>query len=314
MVKPIEIQSYVRWPVKGGVAMGKVLSFKDDKVACVETPTGTVSDISIAELIPSSEEEYNSSLEELVSNLSKKNTRKNKKEEFLMKKDTQACDNIVPMDEVVKAAVAKEVEAIKQEYDAKVKSYEDAVNAAKEETVNVVKQLESMKKELDETKAALEAAQAVANAAQAEMDKMKKESLAKMRFDELKTLDAEKSIASDEKEILSTLAEMDDKTYNAILKVAKSSYEKIAKANQTNLQKVTDQAQTSLPKTTEQTQTNQPKLTEAEDASGTALDNATKDAEPNLATAGVSHVKNRILTDWAKSVLEKKSVKKSDKK
>ena len=314
VTQKIENQSFVRWPVKGGVAMGKVLSFKDDKTACVETPTGTVADISVAELILSSEDEYNSSLEELVSNLSKKNTRKNKKEEVEMKKDAQASDNAQAMDDLVKAAVAKEVEAMKQEYAAKAKSYEDAATAAKAEATEAMKQIEAMKKELDDTKAALASAQASANAAQAEMDKMKKESCAKLRYDELKSLEAEQSIASEEKEILAALAEMDDKTYGTVVKVAKASYDKFVKAGQTSQPKTTDQTQTSLPKSTDQTQTAKPKLTEAEDTSSAALENAAKDKEPNLATAGASDVKDNTLKDWAKLVLEKKSPKKSEKK
>lgn len=314
-INKIETNSFVKWAVKGGMAFGKVVSLKDEKTAAVETPSGPIAEIALSDLYPSNEEEYDSSLTNLITGLTnKKNTKKSAKAEI--KEETEMSQATQTNADTVKAEYEKamkdtemkcasEVEAAAK----KVAECEAAVEAAKKDMTQCKADADAAKAEAEAAKKACAESQAEAakwkaqcEAAEAKIAAAAKAAVAKARFDELKASDAVEAIDADEKTALAALAEMDEKTFSAIAKVAKTSFEKLSKAGQTGLPKLTDQSQTGMPKLTDQSQTGNTKLTQADAADvKDALDNAKKEVEADLVTAGasVNNTNSELLTAFA---------------
>ena len=311
----VELNSYVRWPVKGGMAFGKVVNLKDEKTICIETPTGSINEVNVGEIVMSSEEEYDLSLTELVANLSNKTVKGKKtkkveetakaeleKEDIEMNKDTKASDVNA---ETVKAAV----DQAKAEFESAMKAKDDACAKSVAEAKS---EAEAAKKACDEAKAEAAKYKAEAEEAKAKIAEAEKAALAKTRLDEMKSCDAVEAIAGDEKAALAALAEMDQATYSAVAKVAKAGFEKLAKAGQTSKPKLTEQTQTDKPKLTEQTQTNKTKLTQASEDEATAkdaLNEAEAEKDASLVTAGVSkdNGMNELLTKFGDQARKNKS-------
>lgn len=294
-LKQIELKSYVRWPVKGGTAFGQVVTIKDDKTVLVETPTNSINEVALAELVLSTEEEYHEAVDALVTLVEKKtkSSRNKRKEKDMI---TQANDTAAS--DTVKA----ELDKAKAEYETAMKSKDESC----------AKQVAEAKSEAEAARAEAAKYKGMYEEASAKIVAAEKAATAQARFNEIKGFDALDTVGTNETEALAALAEMDATTYAVVSKIAKASSEKIVKAGQTNQAKLTDQSQTNMPKLTEQSQTDKEKLTQASAAAAEVLDAAKKDEENTLATAATADTSdslNAALSNFASYALNRNKKK-----
>lgn len=280
----IAANSYVRWPLKGGFAFGKVTKINSDtNVAFIETPTGAMAEAAFDSLIACDEDEYQQQLEELASSITKKTKRGSKMKESTV----NACDTS-----------AQEVQAMKDQIEAMKKELgeaKQAAEAAKAEAAELVAKLTA-------SDAALVEAKKVAAEASEKFDKMEKAAIAKDRYSKLEKVEAATSIASDETSALAQLGDMSEATFTMVFSLAESAFKKLTAATKS-----------SLPKSTDQSESNQPKATEAKAEAAEALSNAKSEGDANLATAG-SAVDNKALSPFIGKMIENRRKNRAEKK
>jgi len=271
-VKPIEIDTYVKFAVKGGFAYAKVISFKDEnKTVVLQTPTDCVTEQLAENLIPCTKKEYNKVIKELADNFIAQAS-----------EDAGAAENSEAKMSESEAKV-KELMAKLAEAEAKIKDMEQSMCAAESKA-------EAMEKAKCEAEAKLAEAEkngkdmsAKCEKAESALAAINKKIVSKDRFDKLSAVDATSAIDKDNDKALEVLGEMAESAFNTIYQVAKAQFDKF-EAAKASLPKSTDQTQTNLPKGTDQTQTNLPKGTEQTQASAVdeAISTAKKEDEIDL--------------------------------
>lgn len=273
-IKPVEIDSYVKFPVKGGFAYAKVVSFKEDgKLAVLQTPTDCVTETNTDNLISCTKKEYNKVIKDLA-------------EGFLAKaseSEASADNSEAKMNE--SEAKMKELEAKLAETEAKFQFMEKA----KSEAEAKAKDMENAKCEAE---AKLAEAMKSYQKAESTLAALQFDIQSKERFGKLASIDAVAAVAASDDEAKKILGEMAEASFNTIYNIAKAQYDKFEQAKAA-LPKGTDQTQTSLPKGTDQTQTSNPKGTEQTQASVQEIVENTKvendPALENLASAATSN-------------------------
>lgn len=285
----LNINSYVKWaPSNGGLAVGQIVKIKEDK-ATVEGPTGLFNDVAIADLIESSEDEFNNSISDIVNKVSKK-LRKAKASET---KGEQMSDSQATVDYKAKS---EQLEAALKAAEAKMSEMETECNAAKKAMED---QCAAIQKAMDETKAQL-------STANQKLQDIETEKVISNRFNQLKSVDAIASISEDEDEVKSVLGKMDEATFATIVKVATASFKKLTDAS----------AQTQLPKLTDQTQTQLPKSTDAKASDVTSeevIEKATLEKDPDLAVAAASSTGGEVQALLQEFCAKRFSLNKKDK-
>ena len=298
----LDLNSCVQWAVKGSMALGKISGFKGDTSATIETPTGALVEVAKAELIAISEEQYESAVDELVANLTTKQVKRNKKSKTVA--EESEAGNTMP--DKNSAAVEAELAEAKKE----CAKYKAECEAAVAEFTKFKKDAEAAEAEKAALAKKLDEMTKCYETASAEVAKMQKAAVAQARIKDLKEFDAVASINSDEAEAAKELAEMDDKSYAAVVKVAKASFQKLTSMTQTNLPKLTDQTQTNKPKLTDQTKAAE---TDSKSTAEEAIDKAVAEKDANLVTAGATETVDRTaaLTKLADSLFAARTVKKT---
>lgn len=293
----LNINSFVKWSAgNGGLAIGQIVKIKEDK-ATVEGPTGLFNEVALADLIESSEDEYDNSLTDIVEKVSKK-SRKGK---------AKASET--------KGEKMSDTEAM-VDYKTKSEQLEAALKAAEAKMVEMETECAAVKKAMQDqyasTEKAMKDVQAELSTANDKLKAIEAEKLGLNRFEQLKSVDAIASIADDEDEAKASLSKMDEVTFATVLKVATASFKKL-----------TDVTKSSQPKSTDQTQTSLTKLTDAAKAAETevnaeeVLDKATLDKEADLAAAAASstgkETQSMLEEFFAKRFSNKKNSKENKK-
>lgn len=232
----INIGNFVKWPVSGGMGYGKVVGLDGDK-ASIEAPNDLILEVVSKNLVNITEEEYNDNIETLIQSISKKNSKgKGKKTKSDMPNDNDEDDKAnTKGNQMTIEQLQAELEKVKKD----LSEAATKVTALEAEKATLAKSVEEATNKTKE--------------AEAKLEKIAKDALAKKRFDELKAVDSIGIVGDTDDAAMAALASMDQKTYDLVIKAAKTGFSKL-----------TDQTKTGLPKSTDQTQTNLPKLTEAE--------------------------------------------------
>ncbi len=258
--------NFVKWDVNGGAVLGTVISVGESE-AKVQVLNGSTVDKKLDTLVALSEDEWNTSVAEIISNLQNKQT---KGAEMTVNANADT--------------VAKLEAELKAKTEALTKA-ESELKAALEAAQSVKAEMDKMAKNADESKSALEASQKEASEAKTALAKIEADRKAEARLVELKGLNAVAAIDADEVKAKVKLGSMPDEMYATVLAMA------------TGFKKLTDQTITALPKLTDQTISTQTQLTKAEDEKAAkeaadALAKAEADKEANLVAVAAANDKN----------------------
>lgn len=318
---PIVTNSYVKWSIaNGGMGVGQVLSIKEDtKNAVIETPTGLLCDISIASLLSSTEEEYDSSVEDIIQSISRK-SKKNKTKAEVMKPmcepvtdvktepstadttivvvtDDEEDDTLDPTDMVdpnTGAKMNEELAALK----AKVKDMQTKCDELNNENATLKAAIKEADAAVVKAAKDAEASKEAYSTVQAKLEKIEKAQIAQARFTQLKDLDAIAAIADTDEAALAELTAMADVTFAAVLKASQTSFKKLTDMRSSNKPALTDQNVTNLPQKTDASE----KEVKAEEKKVTeeAVANAKVENDATLVTAGnTKDVGNDLLSKFA---------------
>lgn len=217
--------SYVSWPVQGGIAFGKVTKLvekdvefggtvvkasKDDPVAEVVLPSDQVVCIAASNMTEITESEYKQHLAGLAELFTKK----------------------------AGINMSKEIETIKAE-----------LITATDTIASLTQEKEALTKNLETLTADLATARLEVTTAQSEIAKINKANLAKTRLAELAEVNAVAAVDTDEAKALAKLGEMSEYMYGTILSIAKSydaksKAEMAAAAEKANQNAATDETVT----------------------------------------------------------------------
>lgn len=285
-VKTIDIDSLVKFPVKGGFAYAKVVSFKEDgKLAVLQTPTDSITETNVENLISCTKKEYSKVMKDLANNF------------LAQASEDEASASNSEAKMVDTEAKMKELEAKLAEAEMKMKDMEKAKCDAEAMYKESEAKLTEAMKNMEDMKAKSEKAESALASLQRDIQ-------SKERFDKLSKVDAASAVASDSGEALKILGEMSEASFNTIYNVAKAQFDKFEQAKAA-LPKSTEQTQTTLPKGTDQTQTSMPKGTDQTKASLEDTANAVKDAKVEEEETFVSAGSASKTNDFAQFINDK---------
>lgn len=295
--KIIDTDSLVKFPVKGGFAIAKVLTINND-IATVQTPTDYIMDVNLKDLQLCTKKEYNKNLKDLASNFeAKANDCKEDEEEVIMANSTTSEANM------------KEVEAKLQASEANVTSLQAKLAEAEAALAEAAKSKAEAEAALAQMKKDKEACAAEAESAKAELISIQKAAVAKERFSKLASVDATASLGS-EVEALASLRDMADAVFETVFKVSEAQYKKAQAAVAATS---TSQTLTNAPKSTDQTLTNAPKSTD-QTQSAKAMENAKVDEEVIITSVVTNNGPTALQTFAGKRIGQKLGkTKKTDK-
>jgi hypothetical protein len=209
---------------------------------------------------------------------------------------TVASDKVVVIEnaEFVEA-IASVIEQLSNQIQYKSK---DAI-AMKTEIEVLQKEVSDLKAQVELANKAKTEADAKAEVAVKELDVIKKDTLAKSRYTDMKAVDALAMLGKDEKEILANLGNMPEAQYTVIKSIAQASFDKVAAANKAKAEAETKGKAEVDPNTVTDTKTNST-ASEIDEAAASAANDKTSAVDE--ATA--------VLTTFTRNVL--KSKKNSD--
>lgn len=203
---------------------------------------------------------------------------------------TVASDKVVVIEhtEFVEA-IASVIEQLSSQIQYKSK---DAI-AMKTEIEVLQKEVSDLKAQIETSNKAKVEADAKAEAAVKELDTLKKDSLAKNRYSDMKAFDALSMLGKDEKEILATLGNMPEAQYTVIKSIAQASFDKVTAANKAKAEAETKVTPPVDGKTVTETNTN---------TSTAEVDEAAASAAANDKTSAVDEA-TAVLTTFTRKVL-----------
>jgi len=296
-VKTIDIDSFVKFPVKGGFAYAKVVSFKEDgKLAVLQTPTDSITETNVDNLISCTKKEYSKIMKDLADNF------------LAQASEDEASANNSEAKMADTEAKMKELEAKLAEAEMKMKDMEKSKCEAEAKCKDAEAKLAEAAKNADDMKAKCEKSESALASLQRDIE-------SKNRFEKLSKIDAASSIAADQAEAMKLLGEMSEASFNTIYSIAKAQYDKFEQAK-ASLPKGTDQTQSTLPKGTDQTQTSLPKGTQQTQASAQEVESVVQDTKVEKEETYVSAGSSSKTNDFANFVAAKlgKKNKKVEKK
>ena len=208
----IELNGYVKWPIEGGWAFGKVLNIDENKTK-VTLPSGQVAEVETASLQSINKEDYSQAVIELANELMK-----------------QSGVDIMTIQE----AEARIAELEKELSEAKTKVEDMGKQADEVKTLRATDK-EDMEKKIEEAEAERDEATAKYNEASAELEAIKKERIGEARFSEIGEEAAFAALKiEDVAEAKAKLSEMTEAAFDVVKNLAEA------------FPKLTDQTQTAL--------------------------------------------------------------------
>lgn len=271
-------ESYVKWPITGGCAFGKILSVENDnKIGVIETPTGSVVKAEVASLVGISEDDYNDNINELIKVLNMKT-----------KANETVADNSV--------ALTAEIDSLK----AKIATYETQIAELTKVNSEGLDKIKTLETSATEAQSNFKSTKESLDKVTSDFNTLQKSLLASSRLAEIKAVNAVDMIDAKEDEAVKILGDMEAKTYATILKAATVAFQKSTSQTVTNLPKSTDQTVTSDPKATDQNVTATVKET---------LDGAEKDKGVASPVVNVTDTSNASLEKFVDASFNKRNKK-----
>lgn len=219
---------FIKWPISGGWAFGKVISNTDEKTK-VYLPSGQTVEIANTEISEVTESEYKESVKKLALNIL-----------------TEAGVNIMNQIEELQTELTN-VKAELTETQTKLTNVEKSLADEIEAKKTAENKAKDMEKKMQDTTCEKEAVEA-------KLAEIEKARLGEARFNELGKEAAFAALKTEDvTEASNKLAEMNEASFDMIKNLSQS------------FMKSTDQTQTSLPKSTDQTKTGLTKSTDAEE-------------------------------------------------